>query len=123
MARRRPRWAWLFFPQVAALVTASLLATARRLPVATLSRHGLDKLGHLLGFGGVAFLAVGFFGEERWRGTVLAVATLSALEEASQRFLPARTLDPWDLAANVVGIVAFGILAARLQTRSARASG
>jgi VanZ family protein len=113
MTDPRPRWAWLFLPQLALVLAASLLATFRRLPVTALSRLGLDKLGHLLGYGGLAFFAVGFFGRRRWWRTVLVLAALSALEEASQRFLPARTLDGWDLAANLVGIALCGYAASR----------
>jgi hypothetical protein len=48
----------------------------------------------------------------RWRGIgVLLVA--STLEEISQRAFPTRTFDLGDLAMNLIGITALGLLAAR----------
>jgi VanZ family protein len=115
---QRPRWAWLLFPHLAGLSGASLLATWNRLPLAAVSRLGLDKVGHLFAFGGLSFFAVGFFGRARWKVTVLVIAALSALEEASQRYLPARTFDLGDLAANLIGIAVLGLLAARILARA-----
>jgi VanZ family protein len=103
-AVRRPAWAWLFFLQLFLVAGASVAATLHRLPLPQLSQHGFDKLGHLLAFGLLSFLAVGFFGAARWRPVVYTLALASALEEFSQRFLPGRTLDGWDLAANFTGI-------------------
>ena len=48
--------------------------------------------------GGLAFLAVGFFRRARWPRIVLVLSLLSALEEASQAWFPARTVDAGDHA-------------------------
>jgi len=113
MNERRPRWAWLLFPQLTLIVTASVLASCHRLPPLAL-RGGLDKLGHFLMLGALSFFAVGFFRRARWLRVVLVVSLLSALEEASQAFFPARTVDASDLAANLLGILMGGWAAARL---------
>jgi VanZ family protein len=112
MHERRPRWAWLFFAQLALVILASVLASAGHLPT-TLFRPPVDKLGHLLAFGGLAFLAVSFFGPaRRWR--VIAILLVAATaDELLQRAFPTRTFDLRDLAMNVVGILAFGVAARR----------
>jgi len=112
-AQIRPRWTWLFFVQLAIVAGAGVLASARRLPAALFS-SGVDKLGHFLGLGVLAFLAVSFFGRSRWRRTVVIVAAASVVEELSQRLLPARTFDLGDMAANLAGIGLFGALAGAL---------
>jgi VanZ family protein len=107
MTSQRPRWAWLFFAQLALLVGASVLAAQGRLP-RTVFSSGFDKLGHFLGLGLLSFLAVAFFGRARWVRTVLVLAAVSILEELSQAWFPARTVDVRDLVANLAGIVVFG---------------
>jgi len=113
MDTRRPLWAWLFFLQLALVICATVLATRGALPVRVF-QPPVDKLGHLGGYGLLAFLAVSFFGPaRRWR--VVGVLLLaSTLDELSQRAFPTRTFDLGDLAMNVLGIVALGSLAARL---------
>lgn len=113
MTERRPRWAWLLFPQLSVIVAASVLAARGHLPVIVL-RGGLDKVGHFLMLGTLSLLAVGFFGRARWLRVVTALGLLSALEEASQAWFPARTVDAWDLAANLLGILTGGMNATRL---------
>jgi hypothetical protein len=110
MTERRPRWAWLFFPHLAALVAATALASAGRLPTA-LFRPPLDKVGHLVAYGGLSFFAVAFFGQGRRMRVVLALLVAATLEELSQRAFPARTFDLGDLAMNIAGISLFGALA------------
>ncbi|HEY7370941.1 MAG TPA: VanZ family protein [Polyangia bacterium] len=117
MTTRRPRWAWLLFPHLSLIVTASVLAACGRLPALAL-RGGLDKVGHFVTLGGLSYLAVGFFGRARWLRVVGILAVLSALEEASQAWFPARTVDAADLAANLLGI-ALGGIAAVIHTRPA----
>jgi VanZ family protein len=117
MNERRPRWAWLLFPHLAIIVAASVLAACGRLPAISL-RGGLDKLGHFLLLGALSLFAVGFFGRARWVRVVVTLGLLSALEEASQAWFPTRTVDAWDLAANLCGIVLGGVIATRL-TRAA----
>jgi VanZ family protein len=113
MTEQRPRWAWLLFPQLSLLVVASVLASRGDLPVIAL-RGGLDKVGHFLMLGTLSLLAVGFFGRARWLRVVLVLGLLSALEEASQAWFPARTVDALDLAANLLGISVGGLIATRL---------
>jgi VanZ family protein len=113
MTVRRPRWAWLLFPQLSIIASASVLAARNRLPAVSL-RGGFDKLGHFLMLGALSLLAVGFFGRARWLWVVLALGALSALEEASQAWFPARTVDAGDLAANLLGITLGGLIATRL---------
>ncbi len=118
MTSSRPRWSWLLFPHLSVIVAASVLAACGRLPALAL-RGGLDKVGHFLMLGALSLLAVGFFGRARWVGIVCVLCVLSALEEASQAWFPARTVDVWDLAANLTGIALGGMSATRL-TRVAR---
>jgi VanZ family protein len=117
MTDRRPRWSWLLFPQLSVIVAASVLAACRRLPPLALD-GGLDKLGHFLMLGALSLFAVGFFGAPRWRRVVFVLSVVSALEEASQAWFPARTLDALDLAANLLGIASGGWIAARLTRRA-----
>ena len=118
IATERPRWSWLLFPHLSMIVAASVLAACGRLPAPAL-RGGLDKVGHFLLLGTLSLFAVGFFGRARWMWVVCVLCVLSALEEASQAWFPARTVDAWDLAANLTGIVLGGLSATRL-TRAAR---
>jgi VanZ family protein len=117
MHEPRPRWAWLFFAQLALVVLASALASAGHLPT-TVFRPPVDKLGHLLAFGVLSFLGVSFFGPaRRWR--VIAVLLVAATaDELLQRAFPTRTFDLSDLAMNVVGIVALGVAARRRPARA-----
>ena len=72
-----------------------MLASCHRLPRVALD-GGLDKLGHFLMLGALSLFAVGFFGAARWLRVALVLGLLSALEEASQAWFPARTLDALD---------------------------
>jgi VanZ family protein len=116
MTDRRPRWAWLLFLQLALVVGATVLAASGRLPAVAL-RGGLDKLGHFLMLGTLSLLSVGFFGRPHAVRVVSVLAVLSAGEELSQGWFPARTLDAWDLAANLLGIALGGWAASRLTRR------
>ena len=118
MTSERPRWSWLLFPHLSMMVAASVLADRNRLPIAAL-QGGFDKVGHFLLLGTLSLLAVGFFGRARAVRVVTVLGLLSALEEASQAWFPARTVDAWDLTANLMGIVLGGLIATRL-TRAPR---
>lgn len=75
-----------------------------------------DKVGHLLIFGAPAGLAV-LLGRPWALGIVIAHALLS---EPVQAWLTAtRVADPWDLAADFVGIV-LGVVVARALLRALR---
>ena len=117
MTIRRPRWAWLLFPHLSIIIGVSVLASCHRLPRVALD-GGLDKFGHLLMLGALSLLAVGFFGAARWRRVVFVLGVLSALEEASQAWFPARTLDALDLAANLLGILMGAYAANHLARRA-----
>lgn len=111
--KQRPLWAWLFFPQLAVVLGASVLASTGHFPVAAFQRWSLDKLGHLLAYGGLSFFAVSFFGGRRCWPVVLVLAAAATGEELSQRLFPARTFDLGDLAMNLAGIGLLGAAAAR----------
>ncbi len=101
MHTRRPTWAWLFFVQLALVLIATVLATRGCLP-GKLFQPPFDKIGHLAGYGLLAFLGVSFFGfDRRWLviGSLLAGSTI---DEFAQRAFPTRTFDLGDLAMNVV---------------------
>lgn len=76
-----------------------------------------DKIGHFLLFGCLAFCLtlalkrVGFylFSWKVYWGCAL-VLSFALIEEASQYFLPTRTLDIWDIAADAAGILAAAAL-------------
>ncbi len=80
------------------------------------TRNG-DKYGHVLLFGVltlIIILASGFrqvsFGRlSLYLGSVLMLAFVS-VEELSQLMFPERTLDIYDYAASVVGVVMFSLL-------------
>src|SRR3569832_3012814 len=111
MAAGRPLWAYLFFAHLALVIAATVLATRGRFPT-TVFQAPYDKAGHLAAYGGLAFLAVGFFGHaRRWRVLAILLAVATA-EEFSQRLFPTRTFDVGDLAMNVLGIVGLGMMAA-----------
>ena len=115
----RPRWAWLLWSQVGVLLLASLGAYLGLLRFDLLALPGADKLLHVLLFGGVAFLVMG------WRagrspGAVLAIlGLLATAEEALQALSPARSLDPVDLTFTLAGIALFGWFGAIMSNRSA----
>jgi VanZ family protein len=117
---QRPVWSWLFFAQLALVVTASALATTGHFPVNLFQRSPFDKLGHLTLYGGLSFLAVAFFGRARRWPVVICLLVAATLEEVSQRAFPTRTFDLADLAMNVVGISVFGAAAASERWRARR---
>ena len=122
MNEQRPVWAWLFFPQLAVMIIASVLATTGHFPVALFQRSPYDKVGHLVFYGGLSFLGVALFGRARRWPFVLCLLVAATLEELSQRAFPRRTFDLGDLAMNLTGITLFGAAAAaRLAARSRRA--
>jgi VanZ family protein len=111
---RRPAGVWraLFLAHLALVVAATVLASSGRFPTAFF-RAPVDKLGHLVAYGGLAFLGVTAFGRARASRVVAGLLVAATLEELSQRAFPTRTFDLGDLAMNVLGIVAFGAAARR----------
>jgi len=81
---------------------------------------GGDKLCHFLIFGGLALVAnhslrcrsVAFAGRPVLLGSV-AVLILAAAEEVSQLYIPGRSFDLFDLAADALGIWFLGRLPSR----------
>lgn len=89
-----------------------------------------DKLGHAGLFGALTFLAVlgsSYSGLQLNRIKLyygaLAVATFVVSEEISQAFIPSRTFDATDLAADAVGILLAVLALKKLnQTRQSKAN-
>lgn len=118
----------------AILATIVVLADTDRLTAVHAFVHALplgDKLGHLVLMGGLAFvveLATGGrtvrlpgvrLAGSRVRAGSAVVLALVVLEELSQRWVPSRSFDYGDLAADVVGIAIGGALGARLAAQRA----
>ena len=113
----RPRWAWLLWGQVAAVLSATLSAHLGLLTFSFLTLPGADKVLHFILFGGLAFLSVGWWAG-RPVGTVLAILGLLALvEEVLQTVSAVRTFDWLDLAATLAGVALFGNLGAAILRR------
>ncbi len=77
-----------------------------------------DKIGHFFLIGGLSFLLNLSFhcSHWYWRGvpwlkSSVYLSLLISLEEGSQYFIPQRTFDLGDLAANYAGILLFSYLA------------
>ncbi len=75
-----------------------------------------DKIGHVLLAGCLTLVANFLFRHRCWQLAKLrlpygslTVFAIAALEEASQYFLPTRTLDIMDALANLTGILIFSI--------------
>ena len=111
MNEQRPLWAWLFLPQLALVVVASVLADTGRFPVAWFQRGSLDKVGHFVFYGGLSFFGVAFFSRARRLVFVVCLLVAATLEEVSQRAFSTRTFDLGDLAMNVAGIWIFAAAA------------
>ena len=120
MNRDRPRWAWLFFIQLAVVIGASVLAATGHFPGAAFQHAPFDKVGHLMAYGGLAFLGVAFFGRTRSTAVIVGLLVASTLEEVSQRAFRTRTFDLGDLAMNLIGIATFGATAAAILARGHR---
>ena len=76
-----------------------------------------DKVGHFALIGGLAFLLNRALASRSvWPGLQLGgvlIAVFVVIEEISQQWIPSRTFDWWDLAADFVGIAAADWLARR----------
>ncbi len=86
---------------------------------------GGDKIGHFMLFGLLSLLVnMAAFEirqqEDRVRLAVrasVALASLIALEEFSQRWFPLRTSSVWDLTASLLGVAFFARVAVEIETR------
>jgi undecaprenyl-diphosphatase len=114
----RPRWAWLLWSQVGVVLLASLGAYLGLLRFDTLTLPGADKLLHLLLFGGVAFLAMGWCARRSRCAVLVILSLLATAEEAFQALSPVRSFDLVDLASTLTGIALFGWLGAIMSSRS-----
>lgn len=107
---------WLAPVAVLGIVTTSALAYAGGLPsVFSHVRHA-DKGLHFLLVGSLALWFVAWFGDRRWTRlrlplAVLLPGTLASVEEVAQHLSPRRTPDWGDWLADVLGLVAFWLVA------------
>ncbi len=87
---------------VAAVVVGSLM------PSASLPDFQVwDKLEHLAAYGALAFVFAGALGRARWKAVFWALLGLGAGLELAQAVTGGgRLADPWDMAANALGVVA-----------------
>lgn len=112
---RRPHlWLALWWLAVV-VVTAACLLPARELPRVP---PGADKLEHFLAWFALAASAVQIFRPRRalWRAAIGLVALGIAIELAQGALTASRAMDPWDVAADALGVAA-GIALARTPLR------
>ncbi len=106
---------WVKFMRIAVFILSAywlLIFVGTHLPAPALPALGTsDKLLHLAAFAGLAFLLAWAIPSGRWplsRNLALAAAIAfgyAVLDELSQQFIPGRTCDPLDVAADTVGIL------------------
>jgi VanZ family protein len=106
---------------VAFIGTVSGLAYAHGLPLAVLRTPYLDKVLHFVLLGGASFFARKATNDRRGRAFGLAiplaplvVGILATTDEIVQAFVPTRTFDLLDMAANLAGVIVFGWLAGKV---------
>jgi len=110
----RPRfqaaWLGLGWLLIAAVVVGSLL------PSTSLPAFQVwDKLEHLAAYGVLAFVFAGALGRARWKAVLWGLLALGAgLELAQALSGVGRMADPWDMAANALGVAAGLGLAVRV---------
>ena len=118
----RPRWAWLLWGQLGLVLLVSLGAYLDLLNARILCWPGADKVGHLVLFGLLSFLMVGWLCRLKPILTILGLVVVAMGEELAQTLSVARTFDLIDLAATTVGILACGRLASPLTHDTRRIS-
>jgi len=122
---RLPRWAALA-PAAAYYAGVFCLSAQSRLP-SVFSFRLSDKLLHALAFAGFGVLLAWGFGRAlagkpraAVRAAILTGCAGGVLDEIHQIFVPGRLADPWDAAADILGVLAaIGILALRGRRRPA----
>ena len=115
-----------FLAHLSLVVLISAGAYLGVLPTSLPDVPHLDKLGHAILIGGLAFFLDGALDHRRISprisfprlGPSLVLVT-AGIEEYLQRFSTRRTSDPWDFVADVVGVCFFAWLSRRVDTRSA----
>ncbi len=115
-----------FLAHLSLVVLISAGAYLGFLPTSLPDLPHFDKLGHAILIGGLAFFLDGALDHRRLSpglpfprlGPSLVLLT-AGIEEYLQRFSTRRTSDPWDFAADVVGVCLFAWLSRRVDTRTA----
>ncbi|MBN1937173.1 MAG: phosphatase PAP2 family protein [Anaerolineae bacterium] len=113
----RPRWTWLLWGQLAAVVFISLTAYLDLINLGFLTLPGADKVLHFGLSGALAFFGVSWWVRQPARYVLVALSGLAIIEEAAQALSPVRSFDLWDLACTLGGIVCLGLLACRVSRR------
>jgi VanZ family protein len=90
----------------------ALIFVGTHLPSARMpSLHASDKICHFVAFTGLSFLLCWAIPSSRvsWGKILLLAAsiaiTYAVLDELTQQFIPGRTCDIWDVAADSVGVL------------------
>jgi hypothetical protein len=114
-----------FAAQLTLVVLVSIGAYAGILPTSISAVPHLDKLGHALLIGPIAFFLDGaldhrtlFRGHAFPRLAPVAVLIVAGIEEYLQRLSPRRTSDWADFLADVVGVCFFTWLSLRVDART-----
>lgn len=121
--RVHPAWRWAAVGWIVFVGAVVVCADRRALgPIFDFvtSHRGLDKVGHFMLMGGLAFFVNLALGMRQWRGMLVGsvgVAVVVLGEEISQLWFPGRTFDLLDLAADLAGILFFGWLTRRVFSR------
>ena len=115
----RPAWAWLGFGWLGLQVAMAAFASAGIGSVETILFPRADKVLHVLVFGLMAFFAVAWFRDRSAVTVILFLVGITLLEERAQAFWPGRSVDFADALASAIGVVGFGLLAARLRGTTA----
>lgn len=111
----RPAWSWAMFPWLATLIAMLVWASLGLGAIDNLTFTGADKPMHFLVFGIMGFFAVGWFHRRPPSHVLLTLSGVAVLEELTQAVSPNRTLDGWDAAMSVAGILCFGGVGALLK--------
>lgn len=125
--RLRPLWLALGWSWAAAIVWLSLMPSPPTIDIA----QG-DKLGHFLGYGILMFWFCQLYAARRTRlAYAFGFAALGVALELAQRTLGYRSFEPFDMAANALGVglgwaaalASGGRLLARLEAALSRPRG
>ena len=100
------------FASIVLLAYWALIFVGTHLPSARMPHlHASDKLYHFVAFAGLSFLLCWAIPSSRvsW-GKILVVAasiglSYAVLDELTQQFIPGRSCDIWDVAADAVGVL------------------
>lgn len=103
--RHRRALLWLWVAGLVVLAPLSLLPQTAPPTGIGDQDLALDKVFHVIAYGGLTALAMTLFEDTgvRWRA-VVAVLAISVIYEIGQRYVPGRSFGWDDLAANVLGV-------------------